>query len=101
VFVVVVLGGLGLFTYFGMALIERLSFPGKVAEIEQLRADVQRVTAAESEDVIGQVTQWNQEIASYQRYNRTWYADLLTPDGWDSVAMIVIPERAEHGGGGE
>jgi hypothetical protein len=67
--------------------------PGQVAQIEQLRADVQRVDVAESEDVIGQVVQWNQHVRSKQRYNEAWWAGWAVPNKWDSVALIELPKR--------
>lgn len=73
-----------------MAVVNHAKFPGEVAQIEQLRKDVQKVSASGSEDVIGQATHWNQVIASYQRYNRTIF-DPIIPDGWDSIALIAIP----------
>ena len=79
-----------LFGYSFIAVAEQLRLPGSLAEIEQLRRDSQTVGALQSEDVLGQVTQWNQKIASYQAYNRTWYANLLVPDAWDDVQPITM-----------
>lgn len=73
--------------------INHLTTPGQIAAIEQLRKDVRRVDIAESEDVIGQVTQWNQKIASYQLYNQMWLTAWTVPDQWDSVQSIEIPPR--------
>jgi hypothetical protein len=80
-----------LYILFGVVL--HIKAPGEIARIEQLRRDVQKVSAAESEDVIGQVTQWNQNIVQYQVYNRVWVISWLVPDQWDAVALIEIPER--------
>lgn len=80
-------------SYAGRAIDARMSWPGDIAKIEALRADVSRVDVAESEDVIGQVTDANQRIRSKQAMNQTWYADLLIPDGWDAVQPIQLPRR--------
>ena len=69
----------------------RLTFPGQLASIEQLRKDAARVSAASSEDVIGQVTAINQTIASNRRYNSMWWSDILIPDGWDAIEPIEVP----------
>jgi hypothetical protein len=61
------------------------------ASIEQLRSDVARVGVAASEDVVGQVTQWNQKIVSAQRWNRVPVLGLLVPDGWDRIKPIELP----------
>lgn len=74
---------------------ERVTFSMTVAEIEQLRADVQRVDVIGSEDVIGQVVEINQDIAAKKRANELWYTDWLVPDGWDDIEFIKLPERKE------
>ncbi|MFB1502014.1 hypothetical protein [Thiocapsa sp. N5-Cardenillas] len=71
--------------------VEEMSVPGKLAEIEQLREDVVRVASGSNEDVIGQVTQWNQEIRSAKRYRMVWWGRLCTPEEWESVNVIEIP----------
>jgi hypothetical protein len=68
-----------------------LAVPGQLAAIEQLREDVKRVADSQSEDVIGQVTQWNQEIRSAKRYREIWWGRMFTPDEWESVEVITIP----------
>jgi len=67
------------------------------AAIEQLRVDVQRVTGTASEDVIGQVTEWNQAIKSYQRYRTIWWGRLFVPKAWETVRIIVINPANEKG----
>lgn len=67
------------------------------ARIEQLRRDVQHVNTAESEDVIGQVTQANQMIAERQRWNRVPFAQWFVPNGWDAIKPIGIPDRTAVG----
>ena len=71
----------------------RLEYVSTVAEIEQLRADVQRVDIAESEDVIGQVTTMNRIIARWQRQNEIPIFCLLVPNGWRDIVTIELPER--------
>lgn len=79
------------FVYTAGAVVAQMTFPGDLAQIEQLRRDVQRVNVAQSEDVIGQVTKWNQVIMSNKQYNKIWWADLTIPDEWDNVELIEIP----------
>lgn len=71
--------------------VQELSFPGALAKIEQLREDVGRVASGANEDVIGQVTKWNQEIKSSKRYRMVWWGRLCTPEEWESVDVIEIP----------
>lgn len=75
------------------ALVNYSQFISEQAQIEQLRHDVRRVDVAESEDVIGQVTQANQNIADWQRWNRVPFAQLFIPNGWDHMKPIELPER--------
>ena len=77
----------------GIFLTERMELPGALAEIESLRANASIVQPQEAEDVIGQVTQWNQTIASKQRYNRVWWSAWLIPNAWDDIRPIEIPRR--------
>lgn len=81
-----VLGSIGL-----IRGIQELSVPGEIAKIEQLRKDMGRVASGENEDVIGQVTQWNQEIMSAKRYRMVWWGRICTPEEWESVNVIEIP----------
>ena len=60
------------------------------AKIEQLRADVQRVGDSLSEDVMGQVTEWNQTILSNQRWNTVPVIGWIVPDGWDDIQPIGV-----------
>jgi hypothetical protein len=71
--------------------VQELSVPGELAKIEQLREDVGRVASGANEDVIGQVTQWNQEIKAAKRYRMVWWGRLCTPEEWESVNVIEIP----------
>ena len=70
--------------------IQELSVRGELAMIEQLRKDVGQVAHGANEDVIGQVTQWNQEIMRAKRYRMVWWGRMLTPEEWDGVDVIEI-----------
>lgn len=73
--------------------ITRMVLPGEVAQIEQLKKDSAQVSVQESEDVVGQITQWNQLIIRNQTYNKIWWADWYIPDEWENVELIKIPSR--------
>lgn len=88
--------GMVLFMVFIMGLRYRLQFPGQLAEIEQLRLDAGKVGVGSNEDVIGQVTKWNQEIKSNQRYRKIWWSRAIVPAGWDGVAVIEIGSPASR-----
>lgn len=81
--------------FFGFLIrgINELAVPGELAKIDQLREDVCRVGAGANEDVIGQVTQWNQDIKSAQRYRMVWWGRIFTPEEWESVDVIEIPSQ--------
>lgn len=66
---------------------------GKVTSIEQLREDIKNVSVNESEDVMGQVTEYNQYIKKSQYYNSIPIVELYIPDFWDEVKLIKIPKR--------
>ena len=72
-------------------LLHELSIRGHVARIEQLREDVIRTQAGSNEDVIGQVTHWNQEIRAAKAYRQVWWGRLCIPVEWEYVNIIVIP----------
>lgn len=96
----VIRGGISLAVMLGVIYaiiggVERLQMPGSLARIEQLRQDVRKTSMGNSEDVVGQVTQWNQRIRSMQAYNGTWYAGPVIPDAWDSVKTIPLPGEAQ------
>jgi Flp pilus assembly protein CpaB len=88
VFIAVVMMGL---------ILNHTRYVSRSAEIGQLRRDVTRVNVAESEDVIGQVTQANQEIARWQRWNSVPLINLLVSDGWDRETLIELPAREPFG----
>ena len=71
-------------------IIERAALPGDMAKIAQLRIDAASVGTASSEDVVGQVTAWNQRIASKKAYNSTWWACIVIPNQWDSMEPIAV-----------
>lgn len=64
------------------------------AQVEQLRVDVISVDVAESEDVVGQVTQFNQKISAMRRWNDVPVISLFVPNGWDTLAFIELPRRS-------
>lgn len=61
-----------------------------ISKIEQLRSDSAHVDPAQAEDVIGQVTEWNQIISSNKYWNSTAWGFLI-PDEWDRVELIPVP----------
>jgi hypothetical protein len=71
--------------------VNSLSLPASLAKIEQLRSDAAATDPIRAEDVIGQVTQWNQTIVSNQTFNHTWYFGWAIPDEWDRVQLIAVP----------
>lgn len=71
-------------------------FSSDMAEIEQLRADVEGISESQSEDAIGLAIKKNVEIASTQRQNKMWSIGWMIPDGWDDVKMIEIPKEAQR-----
>ncbi len=71
----------------------KLTVGSDIARVEQLRRDASKATTGNNEDILGQVTQWNQTIQSYHWYNKRWWADLYVPDEWDDVKVIEIPQQ--------
>jgi hypothetical protein len=69
-----------------------IGFPVDQARIEQLRHDAANVDPQQAEDVIGQVTQTNQEIISMQAQNDIPIWNLSIPDGWDDIEPIPVPQ---------
>lgn len=66
------------------------TMPNNLAKIEQLRSDAAVVDPNQAEDVIGQVTEWNQVIRSNQVWNDSFWGFLI-PDEWDSIELIQVP----------
>jgi len=58
--------------------------------IEQLRKDSKKVDINSNEDVMGQVTQYNQDIKANQRWNTIPIICLTVPNGWDTIELIEI-----------
>ncbi len=75
------------------ALTEKLAAPATVAQIEEVRAAVQRVDPNEAEDVMGQAVDWNRTIASARVYNDRWWACLFIPNEIAECPLIEIPKR--------
>lgn len=74
-------------------IMERTALPGDLAQIEQLRMDSVDLDPSQAEDVIGQITVWNQTIRQKQALNDQWWAAIIVPDEWDSVELIPVPRR--------
>ena len=76
---------------------KQTEMPGKIAAIEQLRADVRLSNVGSDEAIIGQVAQWNQAIRSNQRYRTIWWGRLFVPKAWETVRLIAINPANEKG----
>jgi len=72
-----------------------LELPGAEARIEQLRSDIGRVSGAFGEDVLGQVTEVNQQIAANKQYRKFWWGRMVIPAGWDRIESIEIPRESQ------
>jgi len=79
--------------HWAIAPMAYLTDRGNIMKIEQLREDVKKVNPAEAEDVIGQITEWNQKIKSTKYYNSIPIIELYIPDYWEDVKLIEIPKR--------
>ena len=75
--------------------INYINYVSASAEYEQLRTDLQDVNMAESEDVMGQVTQANQTIMSWRRWNSVPFVCLVVPNGWERIKPITV-KRGEQ-----
>jgi len=93
VLLVVLLGAVG----FGLLIagVNRAVFPSDLAEIEQVRRDVQKVDSAKAEDVIGQAVAVNRTIVSMKQFNRMWWSDWAIPDAWNDVELIETETKGE------
>ena len=67
-----------------------LSYPGEICRIEQLREDMKKVDVISNEDILGQVTVYNQKIKTRQIYNSLWWSGFFIPDGWDEIEIIEL-----------
>ena len=72
--------------------LNELDVVGSFAKIEQLRSDVQKIDSRSNEDVIGQVTEWNQTIRSCKQYREKWWGRIGTPEEWEDVELIELPQ---------
>lgn len=75
-----------------MGFFVEAGYDSDVAQIESLRADAAHVDPQQGEDVIGQVTQWNQTIASNQFWNGIPIAGFFVSDRWVGVKRIEVPQ---------
>jgi hypothetical protein len=67
-----------------------------IGGIEQLRADIAGLDPAQAEDVIGQATKWNRQIASAKATNQIPIIEWIIPDAVNSINPIAIPKKAER-----
>lgn len=72
----------------------RLSVPGDLSQIEQLRSDVARLTGEERQNAVGQAVRTNQMIRSKQTYRKLWWSKPYVPKQWESVELIDV-ERSK------
>ena len=84
---VLILATIGLIT-------NHIEFAEASAEIAQLREDSSDI-ASNSEDVVGQITQYNQEIKRMQARNDIPIIGLVIPNGWDDVELIKLPDSTK------
>ena len=77
------------------AIVNRMLFPGQLAEIEQLRRDAAGLEATASHEVMGQVAKCNQEIASCKRYRGIWWSAVFYPKQWEEVQEIEMPRARD------
>jgi hypothetical protein len=72
-------------------IVNQLTVGADMAQIERLRIDAAIVDPVQAEDVIGQVTVWNQRIVSNQTYERMPIINIMVPDEWSRVEVIEVP----------
>ena len=80
----------------GVAILNRIVFPGQQAAIEQLRQDLRGLSPEQSEDAIGQAVIFNQKISAARRYNKNWWSDAFISDQWNGIEMLQIPKNSEQ-----
>lgn len=66
-------------------------YKSQKAKIEQVRTDIKKIDK-NNEDILGQATVLNQEIAKQQSLNIIFPVSILVPDGWDDIEKIDITE---------
>jgi hypothetical protein len=86
--------GVSIFVVAIVAAVKQAEYMSAVPMIERLRVDSLGIAPAASEDVLGQITAWNQTIATMQRWNRVPALCLFVPNGWDAVEYIPVPKEA-------
>lgn len=87
---VLVFGGLFIVVFLIVGVLNKIEVNGDISMIEQLRNDVKKSGCVNNEDIIGQVTDWNQRIAQYRRYNKMFLISWIIPDEWDCVDFIEV-----------
>ena len=73
--------------------VNRIEFVGQQAQIEQLRKDVLRTKTGQNEDVIGQVTQINRDLAECKRWRSIWWSRPFYSPRCEEVAFVEIPDK--------
>ena len=66
----------------------QMDFYDSKQRIESVRRDISKNS---TEDLIGQATWWNQEIAAYKYWNGVPVVGFTIPDGWGDIESISIP----------
>jgi len=78
---------------------EYATVDGKIAAVEQLREDSQRVRGAEAAGVMQLAAQANGEITFYKALNASPRAGWVIPDDWNAVRPIRIRTLREESPG--
>lgn len=86
--------GFLLVIFFITAIGNKITFPVDQARIEQLREDAAQIDQ-NSEDVVGQIAQVNQEIKKKQALNDIFFLSLQVPNEWDDVELIKLPDSTK------
>ncbi|MCK4539552.1 hypothetical protein KAU09_00175 [Candidatus Parcubacteria bacterium] len=76
--------------------VKHILFFGELAEIEQLREDVEIIlqnrqnVPAEIQTII---IKYNMRIKSHKQYNDMWLSDIFHHDGWNNVKLIKLSKQ--------
>jgi len=79
--------------YISLFITSRIAIIGLLAEIEQLREDINKIDHNISHEIISQATKFNQQIKSSQAYRLKWLFKPLFPAAWDKIKLIEIPKN--------
>jgi len=75
---------------------DRIKFPIRVAEIQEIRMAVDSLGCIASEDVLGKAATINSRLASYRGYNNMFFVDIYFTDRWNTVSPIKMPNCNEN-----